>query len=98
MDQQKQETRQDQQPPMAELVILVGDSRPVTVIMAWDFQKTGEVIFSNGPCEDVALAQWVLSFMTNAAADELFMRLRARTRDFMPLDETTPVDTDDIPF
>jgi len=85
-------------PPMMEMIILAGDTRPVVVIMAGDFNKTGEVMFSNGPVEDIALVQWVCRFVLDAAADQLFERLNERIRDFSPVEERGEVDPDDIPF
>lgn len=85
-------------PPLAELVIRVGDTRPVVITMGAGFHKTGEVQFSSGPFEDMMLAQWVLRFMANALADEMFVRERKVIADFAPESETSSVDTDDVPF
>lgn len=84
--------------PMAELVIRVGDTRPVVITMVPEFHQTGEVQFSRGPFEDLMLAEWVLDFLRNALADEMLSRARKVIGDFSPVEEDVTNEVDDIPF
>lgn len=98
MDSSKQVVEVAAAAPLAEMVIRVGDTRPVVITMGANFQKTGEVKFSPGPFEDILLARWVLTFMSNAVGDELYEREKKVISGFVAETEVANVDVDDIPF
>lgn len=84
--------------PVAELLIRIGDTRPVVITMASDFHSTGTITISFGTWEDMRLAEWVLDFMRNAVADEDIARMRKALNDLVGSSEDESVDTDSPPF